>query len=120
MAVRLPTFIRRYQARVGGYFWLPCPQCGEMFGGHECGSVHVQMRGSGRILCRWCAPRRKLYRVTQYCTGIGPDSPCTHDGAVNAWLGFSPFGWAGEVGDEWLVCPGCIADITAMVERVSP
>lgn len=22
-------------ARSRGYFWLPCPSCGEMFGGHE-------------------------------------------------------------------------------------
>ena len=22
-------------AHIGGYFWLPCPVCGKMFGGHE-------------------------------------------------------------------------------------
>jgi hypothetical protein len=22
-------------ARIGGYFWLPCPECGEYFGGFE-------------------------------------------------------------------------------------
>lgn len=27
-------------ARAGGYFWLPCPVCGEEFGGHEWRSVH--------------------------------------------------------------------------------
>ncbi len=25
----------RLRARIGGYFWLPCPLCGQMFGGHE-------------------------------------------------------------------------------------
>lgn len=25
-------------AQLTGYFWLPCPICGEMFGGHECGT----------------------------------------------------------------------------------
>lgn len=24
-------------AKILGYFWLPCPRCGRMFGGHECG-----------------------------------------------------------------------------------
>lgn len=24
-------------ARKNGYFWLPCPVCGQMFGGHEVG-----------------------------------------------------------------------------------
>ena len=23
---------------MGGFFWLPCPMCGKMFGGHEKGS----------------------------------------------------------------------------------
>ena len=25
-------------AKLHGYFWLPCPLCGNMFGGHEWGS----------------------------------------------------------------------------------
>lgn len=25
----------RLYARCAGYFWLPCPSCGEYFGGHE-------------------------------------------------------------------------------------
>ncbi len=32
--------IRAYhwlRAAIGGYFWLPCPVCGENFGGHELG-----------------------------------------------------------------------------------
>ena len=24
-----------FRALVGGYFWLPCPLCGQKFGGHE-------------------------------------------------------------------------------------
>jgi hypothetical protein len=27
--------LHRVIAAVGGYFWLPCPVCGRMFGGHE-------------------------------------------------------------------------------------
>jgi hypothetical protein len=27
--------LHRLYARWGGYFWLPCPLCGQHFGGHE-------------------------------------------------------------------------------------
>lgn len=27
--------LNRRRAHAGGYFWLPCPLCGQMFGGHE-------------------------------------------------------------------------------------
>jgi hypothetical protein len=27
--------LHRLYARLMGYFWLPCPACGKMFGGHE-------------------------------------------------------------------------------------
>jgi hypothetical protein len=28
-------WLNRLIAHLGGYFWMPCPLCGEMFGGHE-------------------------------------------------------------------------------------
>ena len=30
----LPIWIHYWYARIFGYFWLPCPICGKMFGGH--------------------------------------------------------------------------------------
>ncbi len=27
--------LNKIYANVFGYFWLPCPSCGKMFGGHE-------------------------------------------------------------------------------------
>ena len=30
-------FIERLKAEAGDYFWIPCPNCGRMFGGHEKG-----------------------------------------------------------------------------------
>lgn len=27
--------LHRLYAFIFGYFWLPCPKCGEMFGGHQ-------------------------------------------------------------------------------------
>lgn len=40
-----------------GYFWLPCPECGKMFGGHE---VHADQIGGkqervGKVFCPSCA-----------------------------------------------------------------
>jgi hypothetical protein len=31
----LPRAVHRAYAYVAGYFWLPCPLCGAMCGGHE-------------------------------------------------------------------------------------
>lgn len=31
----LPRFVHHFIAAALGFFWLPCPRCGEMFGGHE-------------------------------------------------------------------------------------
>ena len=33
--MKLPRFYHRIYAKLNGYFWLPCPICGEKFGGHE-------------------------------------------------------------------------------------
>jgi len=33
--VTMPRWLHRVYARVMNYFWLPCPQCGRMYGGHE-------------------------------------------------------------------------------------
>lgn len=30
-----PRWIEKCRANMGGYFWLPCPVCGEMFSGRE-------------------------------------------------------------------------------------
>lgn len=30
-----PRFLHHIYAKALGYFWLPCPLCGEHFGGHE-------------------------------------------------------------------------------------
>ena len=39
-------------AKLGGYFWLPCPLCGRMFGGHEA-SIEGWIR-EGKMVCRKC------------------------------------------------------------------
>lgn len=42
---------RHIRAVVGGYFWLPCPLCGQMFGGHESTDASI----NGRLVCPICA-----------------------------------------------------------------
>lgn len=42
-----------------GYFWLPCPICGEMFGGHEWrdpNAVLWKSEGGGEGVCQKCVP----------------------------------------------------------------
>lgn len=44
--LRHPRWANRLYAAAVGYFWLPCPICGQMFGGHEYGSASVP---TGRV-----------------------------------------------------------------------
>ena len=66
--------IHKIYAWLFGYFWLPCPMCGRMFGGHEIVRVHaaalVGDDGKARCVC--------------------PDPMCSHDAAaLNAQKGFA-------------------------------
>lgn len=49
----------------GGYFWLPCPICGEHFGGHEISGSLMTSWDSGVGVCKNCfneaARRNALY-----------------------------------------------------------
>lgn len=52
--------IREAKARLGGYFWMPCPFCGAMFGGNEWadGNTVYFESGSGAGVCsKRCADR---------------------------------------------------------------
>mgnify|MGYP001566530485 CR=1 FL=1 len=56
----------RFYAWLFGFFWLPCPVCGRMFGGHEIINVSV-----GYLVCD-----DGHHRV------VCPDQQCSHDAAV--------------------------------------
>lgn len=47
--------LHRIYAAIFGYFWLPCPKCGEMFGGHQmaAGGAHVivEMADGQHCMC---------------------------------------------------------------------
>ena len=63
----LPRWTHRVYARLLGYFWLPCPQCGRMFGGHEANPDYFINDGlSSRCVCPACV------RAGRYHTPIRP------------------------------------------------
>ena len=43
-------------ANLLGYFWLPCPICGQEFGGHEATGMAIYPEGEplGRVICEDC------------------------------------------------------------------
>lgn len=46
--------LNKIYAKLFGYFWLPCPICGKMFGGHECGgTLRITIR-RGKGVCSDC------------------------------------------------------------------
>lgn len=57
------NIIRLYHKKYAdlfGYFWLPCPICGEMMGGHEWkeGSIQVlQDEHAGKCCCTSCVKK---------------------------------------------------------------
>jgi hypothetical protein len=74
----MPRWLHRLWARLFGYFWLPCPSCGRMFGGHEWGdrdgkvaSIPSEEQGISTGICPGCTRAGKGY----HGYGIGPDGP---------------------------------------------
>jgi predicted RNA-binding Zn-ribbon protein involved in translation (DUF1610 family) len=62
-----PRFVQRIKAFSGSYYWLPCPICGEYYGGHEWdGGSLADTNHSGKMVCPDCneiareANQRKL------------------------------------------------------------
>lgn len=52
-----PRFINKMFAYLLGYFWLPCPLCGEDFGGHEWRVSLMRSTGEGKGVCPKCSER---------------------------------------------------------------
>ena len=50
--MRLSRWMHRLYAFAFGYFWMSCPKCGRMFGGHEEGGGIMHLGGGrGKIMC---------------------------------------------------------------------
>ena len=54
-------FLNKIYANIAGYFWLPCPICGEYFGGHEWKDDCELMINShsGKGVCQECCEEAK-------------------------------------------------------------
>ncbi len=65
-----PRFINKLYAWVMGYFWLPCPVCGNNFGGHEWREPYEGLMDSpfhGKGVCPKCGDRaRELNRINGF------------------------------------------------------
>jgi hypothetical protein len=50
--------LNKLYAWVFGYFWLPCPKCGAMFGGHQValGGAHVIVSEGDGLHCYCVCP----------------------------------------------------------------
>lgn len=46
-----PREAHRKYANAHGYFWMPCPRCGQYFGGHEWGGEAVRFADLSGIGC---------------------------------------------------------------------
>lgn len=73
---RRPRWLQKLRARWGEYFWLPCPLCGEMFGGHEWRSEDTIWKPgeNGHGVCVDCGERARQLSNPQ-CFVCGPVSP---------------------------------------------
>ena len=60
MKRRTPVWWRWLRARIGGYFWGPCPICGKPYGGHEANKGDLMTSWSGGVMtCPNCAEEAK-------------------------------------------------------------
>lgn len=49
-----PRWLQKLYALLFGYFWIPCPTCGNMFGGHEWGASLMISWRRGIATCPEC------------------------------------------------------------------
>jgi ribosome-binding protein aMBF1 (putative translation factor) len=67
-------FLHWFWASIRGYFWLPCPICGNNFGGHEYSGSLDYSDFTGEGVCPRCAEeakrRNKIRREKQDSEGF--------------------------------------------------
>ncbi len=74
--MKLPRLCHRFYAFLFGYFWRPCPECGDNFGGHENNGFHPNhwsMRGGSMVCTRCSIPfDRAIWAVQHNLVVCGP------------------------------------------------
>ena len=61
---RLPRTFHRLWAWFASYFWIPCPLCGEFFGGHEISDLYLVPAtedSNGKCVCKDCGVQATLF-----------------------------------------------------------
>lgn len=57
--MRMSRVFNKMYANMFGYFWIPCPRCGEYFGGHEWKHTNIGMSTADQnvssAVCTKCA-----------------------------------------------------------------
>lgn len=74
-AFDIERMVHELFAKVNGYFWLPCPICGEYFGGHEWTDPRAtiwQADGSGSGVCAGCIPEAVKRSVVRFSCAPWP------------------------------------------------
>lgn len=62
MKIKLPRLFHRIWALLFGYFWKPCPLCGNYFGGHERSENYIMTSwDGGKIVCKNCGKAADEY-----------------------------------------------------------
>ena len=62
--------LNKWYAKAMGYFWTPCPICGEEFGGHEyvSGTSLCVSPSSGLCVCKKCKDAaEEINRLNGWC-----------------------------------------------------
>ncbi len=109
--------LRRLRARAGGYFWLPCPMCGESFGGHEWrGRLNIPTGDSTSSGCCRACEADEGARAAVWCrtnghtpnaVWTGRTGPQTSEGSQHSMgIGFD----LSTLPDEYY-CSTCFVDL---------
>lgn len=73
-----PRWLQELKAEAGGFFWVPCPMCGEAFGGHEWAGELMDTRESGRGVCANCAQQAAKLNRERFPDMYGPNTAHVH------------------------------------------
>ena len=74
--MRVLALIRQVRAFLTGYFWRPCPLCGDYFAGYEWtepDQLVLKPDGSGTAICRACIPEARAMAAMAVMNELTPD-----------------------------------------------
>ena len=98
-----PRWLEKVKADTGGYFWLPCPLCGENFGGHEWAGTLMTTPTNGTGVCANCTDEAArlsdlMYERAGYVLDMNP--PLIYSEARREWVPvrqwINPSRWSGS------------------------